>query len=137
MLRSPSILARPASKPSWASTRRPARLQCPQGSGSLPRAAVGDVTVILGERKFQLTEAEASELHDLLVERNLTMLALQSELSRALQDESSQDEVLADEEMRQELLLCLDANEAELRLTEGLRTLRQAARVPITPRPEY
>jgi hypothetical protein len=98
---------------------------------------VGDVTVILGERKLQLTEAEASELHDLLVERNLTMLALQSELSRALQDESSQDEVLADEEMRQELLLCLDANEAELRLTEGLRTLRQAARVPITPRPEY
>jgi hypothetical protein len=93
--------------------------------------------VILGERKLQLTEAEASELHDLLVERNLTMLALQSELSRALQDESSQDEVLADEEMRQELLLCLDANEAELRLTEGLRTLRQAARVPITPRPEY
>jgi hypothetical protein len=98
---------------------------------------VGDVTVILGERKFQLTEAEASGLHDLLVERNLTMLALQSELSRALQDESSQDEVLADEEMRQELLLCLDANEGELRLTEGLRTLRQAARVPITPRPEY
>jgi hypothetical protein len=98
---------------------------------------VGDVTVILGERKLQLTEAEASELHDLLVDRNLTMLALQSELRRALQAESSQDEVLADEEMRQELLLCLDANEAELRLTEGLRTLRQAARVPIAPRPEY
>ena len=101
------------------------------------RATVGDVTVSLGERKLQLTKAEASELHDLLVERNLALLAFQSELSRALQDDSAQEEVLADEEMRQELLLCLDVREAELRLTEGLRSLRQAARVPITPRPEY
>jgi hypothetical protein len=96
------------------------------------------VTVILGERKLQLTSAEASQLHDLLVERNLALLALQSELSRALQVDSEQPDVLlADEEMRQELFLCLDANETELRLTDGLRSLRQAARAPIAARPEY
>jgi aspartate/methionine/tyrosine aminotransferase len=84
-----------------------------------------------------LTSAEASELHDLLVERNLALLALQSDLARALQANSGQPDVLADEEMRQELLLCLDASETELQLTEGLRSLRQAARVPISPKPEY
>jgi hypothetical protein len=93
--------------------------------------------MILGERKLPLTRAEAGELHDLLVERNLALLALQSELARALQANSGELDVLADEEMRQELLLCLDASEAELQLTEGLRRLRQAARVPISPRPEY
>jgi hypothetical protein len=98
---------------------------------------LGDVTMILGERRLQLTRAEATELHDLVVERNLALLALQSELSRVLQDDAEQPDVLADEEMRQELLLCLDASEVELRLTDGLRTLRQAARVPISQRPEY
>jgi hypothetical protein len=98
---------------------------------------VSDVTLILGERRFELTAAEARQLHDLLVERNLALLALQSELSRALQPDSDQPDVLADEEMRQGLLLCLDSSEAELRLTEGLRSLRQAARVPIAPLPEY
>ena len=93
--------------------------------------------MIIGERKLALTRAEASELHDLLVERNLALLALQSELARALQPDSGQPDVLADEETRKELLLCLDAGDAELRLTEGLRSLRQAARVPISPRPEY
>jgi hypothetical protein len=93
--------------------------------------------LVLGERRLPLTEAEASELHDLLVERNLALLALQSELSRALQTDSGQPDVLADEEMRKELLLCLDANELELRLTDGLRSLRQAARVPLSPQPEY
>ena len=39
--------------------------------------------------------------------------------------------------MRKELLLCLDAADAELQLAEGLRSLRQAARVPISPKPEY
>jgi hypothetical protein len=92
----------------------------------------------LGARKLPLTRAEAKELHDLLVERNLALLALQSELTRALQADSQQPEdVLADEEMRQELLLCLDAADAELQLAEGLRSLRQAARVPISPKPEY
>jgi len=96
------------------------------------------VTIILGERKLLLSRAEARELHDLLVERNLALLALQSELARAVQvDSEQQPDVLADERMRQELLLCLDANEAELGLTEGLRRLRQAARVPIAPKPEY
>jgi hypothetical protein len=96
---------------------------------------MGAVTVILGERQLQLTSAEASQLHDLLVERNLALLALLSELSRALQVDSGQPDVLAaDEEMRQELFLCLDASEAELRLTEGLRSLRQAARAPILGR---
>jgi hypothetical protein len=96
------------------------------------------VTVILGDRRLQLTWAEASQLHDLLVERSLALLALQSEFSRALQVDSEQPDVLlADEAMRQELFLCLDASESELRLTEGLRSLRQAARAPITARPEY
>jgi hypothetical protein len=98
---------------------------------------LGDVTLILGERRLQLTRAEARELHDQLVERNLAVLALQSELNRAMERDSPQHEISADEEMRQELLLCLDAIEDELRLTEGLRGLRQAARVPIRPRPEY
>jgi hypothetical protein len=101
------------------------------------RATVGGITMILGERTLPLTRAEASELHDLLVERNLALLALQSELARALQANSGQPDVLADEEMRQELYLCLDASETELQLTEGLRSLRQAARVPISPKPEY
>ncbi len=81
--------------------------------------------------------AEANELHDLLVERNLALLALQSELTRALRADSGQPDILADEEMRQELLLCLDVADAELQLAEGLRNLRQAARVPISPKPEY
>jgi aspartate/methionine/tyrosine aminotransferase len=93
--------------------------------------------MILGARKLPLTRAEANELHDLLVERNLALLALQSELARALQVDSGQPDVLADEEMRQELLLCLDAADHELELAEGLRSLRQAARVPISPKPEY
>jgi hypothetical protein len=93
--------------------------------------------MVLGERKLPLTRAEANELHDLLVERSLALLALQSELTRALQSDSGQPDVLANEEMRQELLLCLDASDAELQLTDGLRNLRQAARVPISPRPEY
>ena len=93
--------------------------------------------MILGERRFKLTAAEARQLHDLLVERNLALLALQSELSRALQPDSEQPDVLAGEEMRQGLLLCLDASDAELQLTDGLRNLRQAARVPIAPLPEY
>ena len=93
--------------------------------------------MILGERTLPLTRAEAIELHDLLVERNLALLALQSELARALQTDSGQPNVLADEQMRQELLLCLDAADAELQLAEGLRSLRHAARVPISPKPEY
>jgi hypothetical protein len=93
--------------------------------------------MILGERKLPLTRAEASELRDLLVERNLALLALQSELGRVLQADSERPDVLADEEMRQELLLCLDAADAELQLAEGLRSLRQAARVPISPKPEF
>jgi hypothetical protein len=101
------------------------------------RATLSDVTVILGERRLQLTRAEAKELHDQLVERNLAVLALQSELNRAMEADSARNEISADEEMRQELLLCLDAIEDELRLTEGLRGLRQAARVPITHRSEY
>jgi hypothetical protein len=64
------------------------------------------------------------------------VLALQSELSRAI-EASEQHQIPADEEMRQELLLCLDAIEERLRLTDGLRQLRQAARVPIAPKPEY
>lgn len=95
------------------------------------------IMMVLGERKLPLTRAEANELHDLLVERNLALLALQSELARALQSDSGQPDVLANEEMRQELLLCLDASDAELLLTDGLRSLRQAARVPISPKPEY
>lgn len=94
-----------------------------------------DVTVILGERRLELTRAEAQALHDQLVERNLAVLALQSELRRAV--EAPNHEIPADEEMRQELLLCLEAIDDRAGLTEGLRTLRQAARVPITPRPEY
>jgi hypothetical protein len=93
--------------------------------------------MVLGERKLPLTRAEASELHNLLVERSLALLALQSELARALQAGSGKPDVLADEAMRQELLLCLDASDAALQLTDGLRSLRQAARVPISPRPEY
>jgi hypothetical protein len=71
------------------------------------------------------------------VERNLALLALQSELARALQPGSGQPDVVADEDMRQELLLCLDAAETDLELEEGLQRLRQAARVPISPKPEY
>ena len=93
--------------------------------------------MILGERTLSLTRAEANELHDMLVERNLALLALQSELARALQTDAGTPNVLADERMRQELLLCLDAADAELQLAEGLRSLRQAARVPLAPRPEY
>jgi hypothetical protein len=107
----------------------------PLGQDGL-RATLGDVTVILGERRLPLTRAEARELHDQLVERNLAVLALQSELKRAIESDSTH-EIPADEEMRQELLLCLDAIEDELRLTEGLLGLRQAARVPNTPRSEY
>jgi hypothetical protein len=119
----------------WVAARR--CLRSAQVTGSLTEPQLSDVTVIIGERRLQLTSGEASRLHDLLVERSLALLALQSELSRALQVDSEQPDVLlADEEMRQELFLCLDASEAELPLTEGLRNLRQAARAPITPRPE-
>lgn len=95
------------------------------------------IVMTLGARKLPLTRAEANELHDLLVQRNLALLALQSELTQALQADSQQPDILADEQMRQELLLCLDAADAELQLAEGLRSLRQAARVPISPKPEY
>jgi hypothetical protein len=93
--------------------------------------------MILGERKLALTRAEANDLHDLLVKRNLALLALQSELAQALRPDSGQPDVLADEDMRQELLLCLDAADASLELEEGLQRLRQAARVPLSPKPEY
>jgi hypothetical protein len=83
-----------------------------------------------------LTKAEARELHDQLVERNLAVLALQSELSRAI-EASDPHQIPANDEMRQELLLCLDAIDDAFRLSDGLRRLRQAARVPITPQPEY
>jgi len=105
----------------------------PQGG----QAVDPSITMILGERQLPLTPAEANELHDMLVERNLALLALQSELARALQTASGTPNVLADEQMRQELLLCLDAADAELQLAEGLRSLRQAARVPLSPKPEY
>lgn len=95
------------------------------------------IVMILGARRLQLSRAEAGQLHDLLVERNLALLALQSELARALKIDSGQPDILADEEMRQELVLCLDAADAEFQLAEGLRNLRQAARVPISPKPEY
>jgi aspartate/methionine/tyrosine aminotransferase len=98
---------------------------------------LGDVTVILGERRLRLTMAEAKQLHDELVEHNLAVLALQSELSRAIHADVGEHEIPADDEIRQELLLCLEAIEDELVLTEGLRSLRQAARVPIRHRPEY
>jgi hypothetical protein len=97
---------------------------------------LSDITVILGERRLQLTMAEAKQLHDELVTRNLAVLALQSDLSRAIQADLGEHEIPADDEIRQELLLCLEAIE-ELMLTEGLRSLRQAARVPIRRRPEY
>ena len=93
--------------------------------------------MILGERRLPLTPAEANELHDMLVERNLALLALQSELARALRADSEKPNVLADEQMRQELLLCLDAADAKLQLAEGPRSLRHAARVPLSPKPEY
>lgn len=93
--------------------------------------------MILGERKLALTHAEAKDLHDLLVERNLSLLALQSELARALQPDSGQPDVVAGEDMRQELLLCLEAADTDLELEEGLQRLRQAARVPFSPKPEY
>jgi hypothetical protein len=64
------------------------------------------------------------------------VLALQSELTRAI-EASEEHEIPASEEMRQELLLCLDAMDERTRLAEGLRHLRQAARVPISPQPEY
>jgi hypothetical protein len=98
---------------------------------------LGDVTVILGERRLQLTTAEAKQLHDELVERNLAVLALQSELSRAIQADVEPQEIPEDDEIRQELLLCLEAIEDKFVLTERLLSLRQAARVPIRPRPEY
>jgi len=96
-----------------------------------------EVTVMLGERHLRLTRAEAEQLHDLLVQLNLVLLALQSELTRVLQAESGPQNVLVDEEMRQGLLLCLDASWTESELAEGLQRLRQAARVPLAPRPEY
>jgi hypothetical protein len=108
----------------------------PRGGGAVDLEGPS-ITLTLGERKLPLTRAEANELHDLLVERNLSLLALQSELARSLQADAPQPGVLADEEMRQELLVCLDAADAELQLAEGLRNLRQAARVPISPKPEY
>jgi len=129
-----------------AASTPPALFSRPRRLDSLCRPAPGrriidlawpSITMILGERKLPLTRAEASELHDLLVERNLALLALQSELARALQADSGQPDVLADEEMRKELLLCLDTADAEHQLAEGLRSLRQAARVPLSPKPEY
>jgi hypothetical protein len=69
------------------------------------------------------------------MERNLAVLALQSELNRAI--EASDHEIPADEEMRQELLLCLEAIEGTSGLTDGLRDLRQASRVPLALQPEY
>lgn len=93
--------------------------------------------MVLGERKLPLTRAEAHALHDLLVKRSLALLALQSELGRALQADSVQPDVLANEEMRQELLLCLDASDTELVLPDGLQSLRQASRVPLSLKPEF
>ena len=108
-----------------------------KGTRASIASTLADVTVILGERRLRLTMAEAKQLHDELVERNLAVLALQSELSRAIEADVGEHEIPADDEIRQELLLCLEAIEDELVLTEGLLSLRQAARVPIEPRSEY
>lgn len=152
--RSPDVIAGRMNIAACCVRRQPTSLPAPPrlirpGVPGYARLAVGPqggqavdlagpfITMILGERTLPLTRAEANELHDMLVERNLALLALQSELARALQTDSGKPNVLADEQMRQELLLCLDAADAELQLAEGLRSLRQAARVPISPKPEY
>jgi hypothetical protein len=124
--------------------------QTRQGGTSEPPASsvaavsqIGDeperatITMTLGERRQKLTGAEARHLHNQLVEHNLAVLALQSELRRAIGANSEQHEIPVDEQMRQELLLSLDEIDDPFRLSEGLRHLRQAARPPITPRPEY
>lgn len=98
---------------------------------------MSDLILRLGDRGLELELAEAREIYDRLVERNLALLKLQSELSRAIEPGPGQHEIEVDEETRQELLLCLDAIDSERALTSGLRSLRQAARVPIAPRPEY
>lgn len=91
---------------------------------------LNEVSLKLGAQRLRLTIGEARELESHLVLHGLQAGRLDSDLARALSADLGQREVDVTEEMRQELLPCLDAIEAD-RLSQGLTELRKAARTPI------
>ena len=88
------------------------------------RNVAGDVCFVIGERRQPLSIADAKEVHSRLVERNLIVQRLRSEIGRALREKGSEVRVV--EEAREELLLVLDAIETVHPLTDGQRLLRWA-----------
>lgn len=90
-----------------------------------------DVILELGERRLRLTMIEANEIYGRSVESSLPAHALHSEIKRAGRSEPGHREVSVTEEMRQELLLILDAVETDDLMTPGLRELREAAGTPL------
>ena len=78
---------------------------------------------------------DATEIWSRAVENSLSARALRSELGRVIREKGG--EIVLDDgsRTREQLLLCLDATEAEDRMTDDLRALQKAAQEPITPRP--
>jgi hypothetical protein len=100
---------------------------------------LGDVTLRLGERRLEITIAEAKEIQQRAVEPRLAAAKLHSALRGALRIYPGRvEEIIIDEDMRQELLLDLIAIEDTHPLSAGLQDLRGAAGVPIvTESPDW
>jgi hypothetical protein len=101
--------------------------------GSPRRSSLSDddVFFVVGERRLRLTNIEATEIYSRAVMSSLPARTLHSELQRAKRSEPGQREVEVSEQIRQELLLILDAVELDDLMTPGLRELRDAARTPL------
>ena len=90
-----------------------------------------DVFFVVGERRLRLTNIEATEIYSRAVMSSLPARTLRSELQGAKRSEPGQRKVEVSEQMRQELLLILDAIELDDLMTPGLRELRDAAGTPL------
>jgi hypothetical protein len=91
-----------------------------------------DVILVVGERPLRLTMVEVNEIYSRSVTSSLQARTLHSELKRAKRSDPGKREVDVTEQMRQELLLILDAIETDDLMTPGLRELREAAGAPLT-----
>jgi hypothetical protein len=91
-----------------------------------------DVILVLGERRLRLTMVEANEIYGRSVTSGLQVRTLHSELKRVKRSDSGKGEVDVTEQMRQELLLILDAIKTADLMTPGLRELRGAASTPLS-----
>ena len=96
-----------------------------------PSVSDDAVFLVLGERRLRLTMIETNEIYGRSVASSLPARTLHSEMERARRSEPGQREVNVTEQMRQELLLILDAIENDDLMTPGLRELREAARTPL------